>query len=401
MPSLSVVNLVRRFLEPWFLRPRIGRVKRQTPASKTKQPAGRRADAGWVALWGSAAVLFAVVGASSVYFTDAGLGSNVELAAQGTLLPPPGKVRTTASIPGRGEESPAIQIYPSIGGVEAEQARRRMEAELETLRHEVAALRRGLAILQEQQAIRREREGTDTPSTPPRAKESGGETEGKIESGDAAPDPVRAEPSDDARRVPHQEAARAASGDAAKIAGTPRKPVETLPAPAPWRNEQPALETLAAEGDADTKLIEAALAKGTAAPVRIVALPTSEAPASVASIPAQSRSREPEVLQVTRAAGNLDEASRGRLGRTDFAIDLGRFDGEAAADEAWTRIRAAQTLLPTSIAHSKLSGPDGGVRLLAGPFHNAADAAAACVYLAAEAVTCSAVPYPQQRAAGG
>lgn len=182
-------------------------MKRQTPASKTKQPAGRRADAGWVALWGSAAVLFAVVGASSVYFTDAGLGSNVELAAQGTLLPPPGKVRTTASIPGRGEESPAIQIYPSIGGVEAEQARRRMEAELETLRHEVAALRRGLAILQEQQAIRREREGTDTPSTPPRAKETGGETEGKIESGDAAPDPVRAEPSDDARRVPHQEAA--------------------------------------------------------------------------------------------------------------------------------------------------------------------------------------------------
>ena len=389
-------------------------MKRQAKVHKTKQPAGRRADAGWVALWGSAAILFAMVGASSVYFTDGGRAPLAEMASEGTLLPPPGKVSTTASIGKRTDEDRTVQIYPSSGGVEAEQARRQMEAELDTLRREVASLRRGLAILQEQREIERERKdgarekpahdaGNTTVKTPPVTAKPDTQDPDRVMSGAPAAE----------KRVPHERAIPRKPADTAKessfreeldrailkVAGAPRRPVETVPAPAPWRNNEADKKVQAADAAPASDPVETAMAKQPATPVRIVALPSSEPPASVASIPQKAVLRKPKPLQVTRAAGHLDEDSGGRIARTDFALDLGRFDSETAAEETWKEIRAAQTLLPSSIAHSKLAAPEGKVRLLAGPFHNAADAAAACVYLAAEAVTCAAVPYPRDLSA--
>ena len=390
-------------------------MKRQAKAHKTKQPAGRRADAGWVALWGSAAVLFAMVGASSVFFTKGEQAPLTEVAGGGTLLPPPGKVNTTASIGKHADEDKTVQIYPSSGGVEAEQARRQMEGELETLRREVAALRRGLSVLQEQREISLERRDAERKKHTPET----GDTTRKappVEAGPDTqkPDKMRSRSPVAGKGVPHVRKIAPRPGNGTKessfrkeldnavlkVAGPARRPVETLPAPAPWRKNETGETTQTAEAGPDTELIETALTKQEAKPVRIVALPSADgAPESVASIPKKTVLRAPKPLQVTRAAGHLDTKSGGRIARTDFALDLGRFNSETAAEEAWKEIRASQTLLPASIAHSKHAAPEGKVRLLAGPFHNAADAAAACVYLAAESVSCAPVPYPQDLSA--
>lgn len=356
-------------------------MKRQNEATSSRRSGGTRADAGWVVVWGGAAALFALVGGASLYL--GGADSNAVAARGGTALPPAGDVGATASIGRPAAPEGGIEIYPSFGGVEAEQARRAMAAELETLRREVAALRRGMAMLQEQRHLA----AAPTPDTPAEPVVATAPAEPP-----AAPARPTADPVDTARSLASPESVQRDIDRAVEaVAGKPT-PVETVPAPA--RPD----DTARASGTGGTaSLVEAALPEDLRKPVRIVPL-AGAAPEAVASISPAEPPR-PSPLAVTPAAGRLAASADARIARTDFMLDLGRFDDAAAANAAWEAIRAAQTLLPAGLAPQTLPDGQGRLRLLAGPFPNAADAAAACVYLAADDLACAPVPAPQPASA--
>lgn len=345
--------------------------------SKKAPIRGRKlGDAGRISLWGGAALLFGVVGAASVFLThpDAPAGQRFS----GLRLPPAGDVRTTASI-GAGDGT-GMQIYPSAGGTDAAQARNLIRAEVETLRREVAALKRTVAVLQERKAILTEKTGDDPSETA------------------TAPDKTPARFDD--------------TLDAAveAIAGKPT-PVETVPAPPVGPDTR-----LAPPPPEGTPLAEDALPPKLREPVRIVALPGVETPASVGSIPVSKKAdaastpvpaarpasgADGNALSLSGAAGRIFGDSGGRIGRSDFALDLGRFDSRDAAETRWAEIRKTQPALPAKITSRIVEDPQdpGDLRLMAGPFPNAADAAAACVYLTSGDITCAPVLYPRDTAA--
>ncbi|MBC2859515.1 SPOR domain-containing protein [Stappia sp. 28M-7] len=335
-------------------------------ASKGKRPVRISGDTRSVALWGGGAMLFAVVGAASVFLAQESPFDGRHAGA--TLLPPPGEVGRTASITPR--KPGEIEVYPSDGGVESAQARRLMQAELETLRREVAALRRAMSIMHERGEIlaeRREDAETNTSSRNFR------------QDMDAAVD------------------ARAGAAT----------PVETVPAPnarlAEPRPSAPIADDLPAKEGAESKnLIEAVLPETLREPVRIVALPVPGEAVTTASIPApeeQAPAAEEPGLSVRNAAGHIASDSGDRIQRTDFGIDLGLHASQSAAEEAWTGLRAARKDLPAQLVSRIVPEEDGkGVRLYVGPYPNAADAAATCVHIADEGISCRPVPFPQDRA---
>lgn len=340
-------------------------------SSKRKQPVRVSGDTRSVALWGGGAMLFAIVGSASVF-----------LAPQFPLhsrqidsgpLPPPGEVRTTASVTSR--TAGGIEVYPSEGGTEGAQARRMMQAELDTLRREVAELRRITSVLNERNRMLAERTvGPENANSVQAAQAASGFQQDV----DAAVD------------------ARAGSATA----------VETLPAPnvrkAPDKTV-PA-STAAAPDKKVADLIGAALPDNLRQPVRIVALPGSEPPGSTASIPApagQDAHPTPALpsLAVTQAAGHIAPGSAERIQRTDFAVDLGSYASQADAEAAWSKLRSARKDLPEQLqSHILAAEPGGGVTLYAGPYPNAADAAMTCVHISDEGIRCRPVPFPQVRA---
>ncbi|WP_186395169.1 SPOR domain-containing protein [Stappia sp. TSB10GB4] len=340
-------------------------------SSKRKQPVRVSGDTRSVALWGGGAMLFAIVGSASVF-----------LAPQFPLhsrqidsgpLPPPGEVRTTASVTSR--TAGGIEVYPSEGGTEGAQARRIMQAELDTLRREVAELRRITSVLNERNRMLAERTvGPENANSVQAAQAASGFQQDV----DAAVD------------------ARAGSATA----------VETLPAPnvrkAPDKTV-PA-STAAAPDKEVADLIGAALPDNLRQPVRIVALPGSEPPGSTASIPAsagQDTHPTPALpsLAVTQAAGHIAPGSAERIQRTDFAVDLGSYASQADAEAAWSKLRSARKDLPEQLQSHILAAETGdGVTLYAGPYPNAADAAMTCVHISDEGIRCRPVPFPQVRA---
>jgi hypothetical protein len=350
--------------------------------SKKAPIRGRKlGDAGRIFLWGGAALLFGVVGMSSVFLTQPGAPAGQRYSM--TQLPPAGDVPTTASI--GAQKGSGMEIYPSVGGTDAAQARHQIKGEVETLRREVAALRRTVAVLQERKAILAEKIA-ETSST-------------------SAPEPDAA--SEPARQPTRFNDALDAAVEA--IAGKP-VPVETIPAPvAPLSRKAPPKPPA-------PRFAEKNLPASLREPVRIVALPGVETPSSVASIPATDGNppttppapgvRAPgepagTELSVSGAAGRMSGEAGNRIGRSDFALDLGRFGSRADAEGRWAEIRETQTALPASISSRILEDPQsrGELRLVAGPFPNAADAAAACVYLSSGDITCSPVLYPRDTAA--
>eukprot|EP00873_Tetraselmis_striata_P029158 jgi/Tetstr1/449422/TSEL_036517.t1 len=299
-----------------------------------------------------------------------------------TRLPPAGDVPTTASI-GR-QQGAGLEIYPSVGGTDAAQARHQIKSEVETLRREVAALRRTVAVLQERKAILAEKVAD---------AQSAATTE---------TDETKAR-----QPTPFNDTLDAA---VEAIAGKPG-PVETLPAPiGPLTRSAPAKPATA------TRFAEETLPASLREPVRIVALPGVESPASVASIPVPSgdvtapapvpaarpmAGTDGTELSVSGAAGRISGDTGNRIARSDFALDLGRFESREAAESRWAEIRETQPALPVGISSRIVEDPQepGGMRLMAGPFPNAADAAAACVYLSSGDITCSPALYPRDTAA--
>lgn len=338
-------------------------------ASKGRRPVQITGDTRSVALWGGGAMLFAVVGAASVFLAqDPPFHGRT---AGAVLLPALGEVGNTASISAR--KPGGIEIYASDGGVEGAQARRLMQAELETLRREVAELRRAMSVMHERGEIiaeRREQADAQPPSATFR------------ENVDAAVD------------------ARAG----------PARPVETVPAPTARQTAPQAtprtVDAAPAKAEAvETKpenLIEAALPETLRQPVRIVALPVPGEATTTASIPAsgeQGAVIEEPTLSVNVAAGHIASDSGDRIQRTDFGIDLGLHASRSAAEEAWTGLRAARKDLPGQLISRIVPEEDGkGVRLYVGPYPNAADAAATCVHIADEGISCRPVPFPRDRA---
>jgi len=327
-----------------------------------KQRTRAFADTGWIVLWGGVAMLFAVVGVSTVFLAD-----GVTPQRMATVLPPNGDVTTTASISPRSEDS--IEVFPSSGGIEAAQARRQLQGEMEVLRREVAALKRTVSVLRE----RKDRLMTDGAS--------------RI----------------DETRVPRTKDDFKGRVDAAveAIAGKP-KPVETVPAPAQTQPARPEAPPRAAAPSAQEPVTESGIPETLRQPVRIVALPGTPAPEAVASIPKEADDDAPAEARLSPAppAGTISGAAGSRIERSDFGLDLGVFADAETAEARWAEIRDGDAALPPEIGIRRIEEPESGeIRLIAGPFANAADAAIACVQLAVRDMTCTPVLFPQDTVA--
>ncbi|MBA5776554.1 SPOR domain-containing protein [Stappia sp. F7233] len=326
-------------------------------------------DVAWAMVWGAGALLFSVsaIAAFVIAGKDDGPGTRVA----GLPLPPAvGEIGATGAIVQDGE-TVDFAVYPSQGGLAAAQAKSRLEVELGVLRREVAGLRRTLDILQERDRQLSERlrmvEQGKTPAPEVPLSDAGGT------GGDQA----------------HPATKDVMQQRIEKKLGKPNA-VETAPAPEAVSLNVPLTE----RGNPE------AVATPSRQPVRIVALPSHDEPATVGSIPAPghkaatpadgSQSARP-TLAVSRAAGTIAGDGDGRLARTDFAIDLGVFSSPEDAGLAYRRIKAELGALKANLApHLAPGGSEksGQMRLLVGPFPNAADAAAACVLLAAHKIGC-------------
>jgi hypothetical protein len=140
-------------------------------------------------------------------------------------------------------------------------------------------------------------------------------------------------------------------------------------------------------------------------PVRVVALPRSasagnEEPQTTASIPPElAPSENPLSLQdITDAlmirpadpAGRT-QGSADRISRSDFAIEIGRYASRSAASDGWDAFQSTHSGKMSGLRAltqpAAASGED--VRLLAGPFANAAAASIACLRLEISQNSCS------------
>lgn len=377
------------------------------PLKTSRGKAPRRSvsqDMGWVLLWGGAAILFGVVGISSLFINQT-VGFTVRSFAQVTL-PPSGDVSSTASI--KGVSPLDVGLYPSAGGSDAADEHRRIWRDIVALKREVGTLKHALAALRDDLQPRPAPQASNTPPAPyvsptaPQAKarafaQDEQTTAGKnAESTESIPEtpPVRA-----ALPVPVTRLGDRILATVERLVG-PASKVVTLPAPAlPHKPEGKPAEAPVAAAPVAEAPVAAPAAKvipvPPPAPVRIVLPPQdSIAPSSTASISGSAGESDdtPQryALPVTRAAGRVASISGQRISRTDFAVDLGTYGSLAAAEAAWSGLTEKYPELLSGVRRRILddAADTDGTRLTAGPFPNAADAAGACVFLTAEEFPC-------------
>ncbi len=329
-------------------------------------------DAAWLLVWGCGAVLFGVAGVGAYLFAG---DVQTPSAGTGLALPPPGDVRSTGSI-GQGGRM-EVEIYPSSGRLQEPAAMDGLQAEVDGLHNKVAELQRVIAGLQERDRQLSERLRVLEPGAPAAAGE------GRML------DAVKAVPAE-ATQAPDTPGLAPVVVEAAPPTTAP--PIETLPAPeiadmpeASPKPSQPVVAVLPPEFNR---------------PVRIIS-PVDEAdPDAVGSILAEDAGPVPAAPTdepTTAASAGQTAPSDVPVERTDFAVDLGTYADSEAAAAAWATFRATRGVLtdlsPRIATREGQEGDRPAVRLLAGPFVNAADAAATCVRLAGDNIACQPTVY--------
>lgn len=326
--------------------------------------------------WSFAAVLFGIVGVSAVRFSPSPDIERNARAYAGLPLPATGAegVGPTGSIVAD-DETVSMGLMPSAGGMANAEAMRLMEAQVDTLRRELVALRRRAEMLSEQNRAQSERLAALEKAAMP-------------SQGDEARVPKPAEP---------QTATQSPQTAGSKTATVPLPrpaPVETMPAPETSAHVQP-MATRAPEasrGNPEAMTAEVVpQVRAAAAPVRVVELPkaTPSEPVATGSIPTAEMTppaitrdlAEAMVIRPADPAGRT-LGSSATIGRSDFAIEIGRYASRAEADAAWIGFRDAHKdrMADLRALTAPVEGADG-IRLLAGPFANAALAAVACLRL--------------------
>ncbi len=388
-----------------------------------------------IAAWALFALLFGTVGLSAYWFAPARPGGGQAYA--GIVLPPAGEVSgPTGSISRTGPvvmdgETVSIGILPSPLGTGGAESMRLLEARLETLQREVVSLRRRVLQMTEL---------SDGHSNRINSLETG--TSGALVTGStennvpvpaqprladiAAGTSQRSEPLDEAEDLPKLDPEEAGRPKAAVSLPKPdprktvQASVETKPAPEALPDKDPSTaKPLAASAISAIMSPAGAVSESpgnsyegrTAAlsstpepvrPVRIVGLPGpgTPAPETTAAIPPAPAPEEALTVPEDPAADLIirpvDPAGRtigsaDRIGRSDFAIEIGRYASRSAASDSWESFASAHTDRMSGLrALTQPAGDDSeAVRLLAGPFANAAAASVACLRLELEQKTCA------------
>lgn len=332
--------------------------------------------------WSFAAVLFGIVGVSAVRFSPTPDIERNARAYAGLPLPATGAegVGPTGSIVAD-DETVSMGLMPSAGGMANAEAMRLMEAQVDTLRRELVALRRRAEMLSEQNRAQSERlAALEKAALPAQADEARVPKPGS---------PKPAEPQASTQSIP------AAAARTATVPQPRPAPVETIPAPETSAQAQPmasrAPEAVRSNPEAMTAEVVPQV-RAPAAPVRIVQLPkatpdepniaTGSIPTTEVAPPAITRDlAEAMVIRPADPAGRT-LGSSAMIGRSDFAIEIGRYANRAEADAAWIGFRDAHKdrMADLRALTAPVEGADG-IRLLAGPFANAALAAVACLRL--------------------
>ncbi|MEH0073103.1 hypothetical protein V6L75_00755 [Pannonibacter sp. Pt1] len=388
-----------------------------------------------IAAWALFALLFGTVGFSAYWFAPARPANGQNYA--GVMLPPAGEVSGPTGSIGRTEavvkdgETVSIGLLPSPLGTGGAESIRLLESRLETLQREVVSLRRRVLQMTELN------DGYSNRLASLETGTSGGLITGSIENN--VPAPAQPRLADIAAGTSERSGTLHDAGDLPKLdpeeAKSPKTAV-SLPKPDPRKTRQaavetlPAPETLADPGSAAAKPLAAsdisaimspagAVAESpgssyegrTAAlsspaepvrPVRIVSLPASSTPppATTAAIPPEPAPEDaqtpPEDDGSALMIRPVDPAGRtigsaDRIGRSDFAIEIGRYASRSAASDSWETFASAHTDKMSGLrALTQPAGDDPeSVRLLAGPFANAAAASVACLRLELEQKACA------------
>lgn len=331
--------------------------------------------------WSFAAVLFGIVGVSAVRFSPSPDIERNARAYAGLPLPATGAegVGPTGSIVAD-DETVSMGLMPSAGGMANAEAMRLMEAQVDTLRRELVALRRRAEMLSEQNRVQSERlAALEKAAMPFQGDEMRVPKPGS---------PKPAEPQASPQSTP------AATARTATVPQPRPAPVETMPAPETSAQAQPMASRAPEQPRSNPEAMTAEVVpqvRAPAAPVRVVELPkaTPAEPVATGSIPTAEVTPPAITRDLTEAMVIRPVDPSGRtlgssatIGRSDFAIEIGRYASRAEADAAWIGFRDAHKdrMADLRALTAPVEGADG-IRLLAGPFANAALAAVACLRL--------------------
>ncbi|EFO33717.1 hypothetical protein TRICHSKD4_0827 [Roseibium sp. TrichSKD4] len=305
-----------------------------------------------VASWAVAAILFGTVGMASFKFSHDPSNFDQRFMAGGGGLPLPaaGPVSTTASVSNAYNievADPQTDAVTSIGQKE-------IDSHLETLQLQIAAMRRRIETLSEQNRVYSTRiAALERDLRPGEAMMTG-----------SAPKPSES-----------MTIGTAVQEDATKTTGR-----ETAHAK-PISPDKLETNLKAANTDTEFKLPQQ--------PVRLVKLPDATGtPQATGSIPSEAvvttpPESKPQIVQPSKPVGRFGGAGASGLNSSTFGAAVGTYESREGAMVAWSEFKYQNEERMRDLEAMVAPGRDGGesVTLLVGPFGNAADAAVACLRL--------------------
>lgn len=305
-----------------------------------------------VAGWAVAAILFGTVGMASFKFSNDPSNFDQRFMAGGGGLPLPaaGPVSTTASVSNAYNIEVADPQTDAVAGM----GQKEIDSHLETLQLQIAAMRRRIETLSEQNrvystriaALERDLRPGDAMMTGSVPRSSDSMTVGTAIQ-------------EDAMKAAVHETARANRDSVDRI-----------------KNKVQAATT-------DTKF------KLPQQPVRLVKLPDATgAPQSTGSIPPGAGvttlpESKPQIIQPSKPVGRFGGPGASGLNSSTFGAAIGTYESRESAMVAWSEFKYQNEERMRDLEAMVAPGADGGesVTLLVGPFGNAADAAVACLRL--------------------